>query len=344
MASMSSIVRIASAAVVGNEAPSSAAAANASSWKSYDAFRLKRSLRVPSDVVTFIRCPCWGLNGLKTEILPLSPVISACSRSTEEENMEQPTWALPPSGSEKWASMARSTPGEESFASALITLGPRDEEAQEADRVAAHVHGGASGQCQLVADVALFPERGGERHVDPADVAQLARPHDLHQAPAQRVVLVVEGLHHHPTGGAVVRLGHSPGLVGVGGERLLAQDVFAGLEGGDGPVPVEAVGEGVVDGVDLGVLDQFRVTAQDAGNALFTGKLRGSAVVACRHRGHEDAPGPAGRLDHGGGGDAGRPEDPDPQHVAVTGSWGPGPPGGSEKRPRRAFRGYGTEW
>ncbi len=65
-----------------------------------------------------MRCPYWGLKGLKTEILPLSPVISAWRRRTEDENMEHPMWALPPSGSEKWASMARSTPGEESFASA----------------------------------------------------------------------------------------------------------------------------------------------------------------------------------------------------------------------------------
>ena len=86
--------------------------------------RLNRSLRVPSEVVTFIRCPYWGLKGLKTEILPLSPVISAWRRSTEDENMEQPMWALPPSGREKWASMARSTPGEDSLASALITRGP----------------------------------------------------------------------------------------------------------------------------------------------------------------------------------------------------------------------------
>ena len=86
--------------------------------------RLKRSWRVPSDVVTFMRWPYWGLKGLKTETLPLSPVTSACMRRTEDENIEQPMWALPPSGSEKCASMARSTPGEESLASALMTRGP----------------------------------------------------------------------------------------------------------------------------------------------------------------------------------------------------------------------------
>ena len=38
--------------------------------------------------------------------------------------MEHPMWALPPSVREKWASMARSTPGEDSLASARLTRGP----------------------------------------------------------------------------------------------------------------------------------------------------------------------------------------------------------------------------
>ena len=90
-------------------------------------------------------------------------------------------------------------------------------------------------------------------------------------------------------GVAVVRLGHGSGLVGVGRERLLAQDVLAGLEGGDGPVPVQAVGERVVDGVDLGVVHQLLVAAHDAGNALLAGEFGGPLAVAGRHgddRGH----------------------------------------------------------
>ena len=166
--------------------------------------------------------------------------------------------------------------------------GPGGEQAEEADRVAAHVHGGAAGQGQLVADVALLPQRGREGDVDLGDVAQLARADDLDQALGQGVVLVVEGLHDHQPGVAVVRLRHGPGLVGVGGERLLAQDVLAGLEGGDGPVPVQAVGEGVVDGVDVGVVDQLLVAADDAGNALLAGELRRPVLgVAGRHRGDQ---------------------------------------------------------
>ena len=256
--------------------------------------------------------------------------------------MEQPMWALPPSGSEKWASMARSTPGEESFASALIDPRPGSQQAQQADRVAAHVHGGAAGQGQLVADVTLLPQRGREGHVDLGDVAELARADDLHQALGERVVLVVEGLHHDHTWVAVGRLGHGPGLVGVGGEGLLAQDVLAGPQGGDRPVPVEAVGQRVVDGVDLGVLDQRRVAVQDTRNALLTGEFGGPLAVACRHGGDDGHPRPAGRLDQGGGGDAGRSQDR--RFSARGGHRAPGRLGRTVRwAPLRTFPQYGTE-
>ncbi len=95
-------------------------------------------------------------------------------------------------------------------------------------------------------------------------------------------------------------------------------------------MPVESVGEGVVDGVDLRVLHQLRVAAQDAGNPLLAGEFRRPAAVAGGHGDDDGAAGPAGRLDHGGGGDAGRPQDPDPQHAAVIGCCGPGVRGGSD--------------
>ena len=97
------------------------------------------------------------------------------------------------------------------------------------------------------------------------DVAELAGAHDLDQSLGEGVVFVVEGLHHHQTWVAVDDLGHGPGLVGVGGEGLLAQDVLAGPQRGDGPVAVQPVGEGVVDGVDVGVRDELGVGVQRPG-------------------------------------------------------------------------------
>ena len=86
--------------------------------------RLNFSRRVPDAVCALTRWPNWGEKGLKTESVPSLPVTRACRWSRDEENMEQRMRAVPPSGSEKRASMARSTPAEDSLARALETRGP----------------------------------------------------------------------------------------------------------------------------------------------------------------------------------------------------------------------------
>ena len=218
---------------------------------------------------------------------------------------------------------------------------PRGQQPEQADRIATHVHGGATGQGKLVANVTLLPQRGREGHVDLGDVAEFAGADDLHQALGERVVLVVEGLHDDHTWVAAGRLGHGPGLVGVGREGLLAQHVLAGPQRRNRPVPVQAVGERVVDGVDLGVLHQRRVAVQDAGNALLTGEFRRPLRVARRHRRDDGHPRPAGRLDQCGGGDAGRSQNADSQHAAVTGQRWAGTD--SEMGTPATFPQYGTE-
>ena len=323
MASMSSIVRIASAAVVGNDAPSSAAATNASSWKSYDGLPAETLLAGAERGRHLHPVPELGAEGIEDgdlAVVARDLRVEAQHRGREHGTADVRAPAV--------GQGEVGIHGPVDAGGGELCLGPDHprpggQQAQQADRVAAHVHGGAAGQGQLVADVALLPQRGREGHVDLGDVAQLARADDLHQALGQRVVLVVEGLHDDHAWVAVVRLRHGSGLVGVGRERLLAQDVLAGLEGGDGPVPVQAVGERVVDGVDLGVVHQLFVAAQDAGNALLAGEFGGALAVARRHGDDRGAPGPAGGLDQGGGGDAGRPQDPDSQHAAVIGECDP---------------------
>ncbi len=81
-------------------------------------------MRVPDAFSIRTRCPNCGAKGLKTLSVPSLPMTCAWRRRTDEENMEQRTRAVPPSGSEKRASMARSTPGEESLAVAPVTRGP----------------------------------------------------------------------------------------------------------------------------------------------------------------------------------------------------------------------------
>ena len=50
----------------------------------------------------------------------------------------------------------------------------RSQQAEEGDRVAAHVHGRSARQGQLVADVTLLPQGGRECDVDRLDVAELS--------------------------------------------------------------------------------------------------------------------------------------------------------------------------
>ena len=195
--------------------------------------------------------------------------------------------------------------------------GPGRQEAQQAHRVAPHVHGGAAGEGELVADVAALPERRRERHVDLRDVAQLTRAHDLDEPLGERVVLVVKGLHDDLAGIRVGHLDHGSRLVRIGREGLLAEHVLAGPQGRHRPVAVESVRERVVDGVDVRVLDQLGVGAQDPGNTLLSGELLGPVPVPGRHGRDNGTPGTASGLDESDGGDAGRPQDADPQHAVI---------------------------
>ena len=340
MASMSSMVRMASAAVVGNDAPSSIGGHEGLELEVVGGLAAEALLAGAERCRDLHPVPVLGAKGLKTEILPLSPMMSAWRRSTEDENMEQPMCALPAVGQREVGVHGAVDAGGGELGLGADHPGPGGQQPQQADGIAAHVHGGATGQRQLVADVTLLPQRGREGDVDLGDVAQLARADDLDEALGQRVVLVVECLHHDDTRVAVGRLRHGPGLVGVGGERLLAQDVLARPEGGNGPVAVQPVGEGVVDRVDLGILHQRGVAADHPRNTLLAGEFGRPLVVARRHRGDGHAPRPPGRLDQGGGGDAGRPQDPDSQHAAIIAECGSGVRRVGELRPRLTFPHY----
>ncbi len=130
------------------------------------------------------------------------------------------------------------------------------------DRVAAEVHGRATGQAQLPADVSGGQQRRAHPRLDVADRAQLATSQQRDHADRHRVVAVVERLHHDEACSS--RDGrHLFCFSGVGRERLLAQHVFAGLECSDGPSTVEAVRQRVVDRIDARVVEQRRIAAVD---------------------------------------------------------------------------------
>ena len=112
----------------------------------------------------------------------------------------------------------------------------------------------------------------------------------------QRVVAVVEGLHHHEPG-AGRRLGDRAGLVGVAGERLLAEHVLTGRDRGQRPLCVQPVGQRDVDRVERRVGEHAGVVVVHRGDAVPGRGGGGPAAVPGREGGHRDAVdlrGPAG--------------------------------------------------
>jgi hypothetical protein len=77
---------------------------------------------------------------------------------------------------------------------------------------------------------------------------------------------------------------HGPRLRRVHREGLLAEHVLARLERRDGPLGVEVVGQGNIDGLDLGIGDELGVGAVAPGYAESRGGLFGPGRAAARDR------------------------------------------------------------
>ena len=108
-------------------------------------------------------------------------------------------------------------------------LGFAAEQARAADVVTTHVHQRAAVDVGAQADVRLVVEAVGECRPDQAQLSDQAFVHELGHALRLRVVPPHERLAEVAPGA----LGDVEGLVdllGMARERLLAQDVLAGLE------------------------------------------------------------------------------------------------------------------
>ena len=68
---------------------------------------------------------------------------------------------------------------------------------------------------------------------------------------------------------------HLSGLKGIAGQGLLAQDVLTSLGGRDIPLPVQAVGQRNIDGLDVRVVQQLPVAPISPVYIEFLGKLLG---------------------------------------------------------------------
>ena len=112
------------------------------------------------------------------------------------------------------------------------------------------------------------------------------------------------------------------GLVGVGRERLLAEDGLAGLERGEGPASVQPVGQRVVDGVDGRVGEQGLVAVVDGRDPPLPREPFGPRPVAGRDRDHLDVGDLLGRFQKGARGDAGGAECPDAKRFHARRAYG----------------------
>ncbi len=135
------------------------------------------------------------------------------------------------------------------------------------------------------------------------------------------MVAVMEGLHHDAArlGG---QFGDLAGFGGVGGERFFAQHVLTGGQRGAGPAAVQAVGQRVVDGIEVGIGDQRLVTFVHPGDAVFRGKSLCTCAVAGCYCGDDDLTVSLGRLDKRRRRDARRAQDADPQATRLVSSHG----------------------
>jgi len=189
------------------------------------------------------------------------------------------------------------------------------EEAGEGEAVAADVHEGAAGEWLGEADVAGdFGGAVAEAGADELEAANGAGADGVHDGVGEGVGAVHEGFDE----GAAGFFGdgeHFFGLREIGGKRLFAEDVFAGAEGFERPLVVEGVGEGDVDGLDCGVVEEgfvgavgggdveglresaggVRGAGGDGGEAAAAGGADAGAELAGDVAGAEDAPGERGR-------------------------------------------------
>ena len=138
------------------------------------------------------------------------------------------------------------------------------------DRVAPGVHRRPAGQRQLVADVLEHRKREAQARLDVLHRSERPLVEELAGSHEHRVVPVVERLHHHCA--RRHHGGHGARLVHVGGEGLLAQHVLSRRECGQCPPAVEPVGERVVHGVDVGVVDELFVRGDHTPDAVLAAK------------------------------------------------------------------------
>jgi hypothetical protein len=196
-------------------------------------------------------------------------------------------------------------------------LAPGDE-ARGGDRIAADVVEPAATPAEHVADVGGVGEVIAEMAMNGLQLTQSSALHQRPQLVPLRVRAHHEGFLDRPAGAVadgdqLARLGRAHP------DRLLAQDMLAGLRRLHGPGHVEMVGERDIDRLDLGVGQERLVAVVGAWDAELTGGGLGQRPLAGSNCDHLAVMAALHGWDHLFTGDPGRTENAEFQlrHAAL---------------------------
>src|SRR5271165_7190352 len=146
------------------------------------------------------------------------------------------------------------------------------------DEVAADVRQSAAAAIDLVADVAGVNIEVAEESEDGAKFANAVLVDEFAQAEPLRVAVDHEGFADFYSGTGADREERF-GFRDIEAEWLFAEDVLAGFSGLDRPGNVKLVGQGIVDGVDIWVGEEFFVGSVGGWNAKAGGSFPGLAEI-----------------------------------------------------------------
>lgn len=172
---------------------------------------------------------------------------------------------------------------------------PSIQPAGNRDAIAADVEEGTTSGFEAVADVVGVDVVIREVGVHRAKVAEIAAAEHLMRRDPPGMEPVHECFHHLELRVPTSLGGEQPGPFGIEGERLLAEDMLPRLEGAHGPWDMERVGEGDVDGIDLGILEQLLIATMMHRAAGLGRHLLGPRPAARGHGGQQ----PRGRFPDG---------------------------------------------
>lgn len=146
-----------------------------------------------------------------------------------------------------------------------------EDEAGEGDGVAADVEEASPAELGVHAIIFGGEVVVGEEGLNGFELSDFSGADEVAGSLPLGVMSIHEGFHDLQSRITAGGVDESAAFFGGESDRLFAEDVLTGFEGLDGPGDVEVIGEGVIDGVDIGIGEEFLVGAVGAGDAELVG-------------------------------------------------------------------------